>query len=210
MTPSAPDAVPPPTVYVVDDDDVVRDGLAELLSSAGYRVAAFDRAEALLDALDPDVRGCVVLDVKLPGMHGPELQAELARRASHLPVLFLTGHGDVPTTVRAMRAGARDVLVKPAEPDVLLDRVAELVSADTAALAAHEATRRRLGPLTAREREVLLLLAEGQTNRDIAERLGISPRTVEVHRAHVVQKTGAAGTLDLAQLVRDARAARLL
>ena len=200
----------PQTVFVVDDDEALREGLSQLLEDAGHRVVTYARAEDLLATLDPDVRGCVVLDMQLPGMRGPELQAELNRRGSHLSVLFLTGHGDIPTAVQAMRAGAHDVLVKPAKPEVLLARVAELLSADAALVSAQASTRRVYESLTAREREVLLLLAEGCAHKEIGERLGISARTVEVHRAHITQKSGCPNAIDLARLVQAAREAKLL
>jgi len=203
-------AVPLPTVFLVDDDEAVRDGLSDLLQTAGYQVSSYARAEDLLTSFDPRARGCVILDVQLPGMRGPDRQAELQRRGSHLPILFLTGHGDIPTTVQAMRAGARDVLVKPVEPDVLLDRIAELVSADVAFVSQQEATRHRVASLTQREREVMVLVAEGLANKEIGERLGISFRTVEVHRAHVMRKTKCTNVIELSHFVAAAREAKLL
>jgi len=202
--------VPVPTVFLVDDDETVREGLADLLQTAGYQVQGYARAEDMLNSFDPKARGCIILDVQLPGMHGPELQAELVKRGSHLPILFLTGHGDIPTTVQAMRAGARDVLVKPVEPDVLLDRIAELVSADVAFVSQQEATRHRVASLTQREREVMALVAEGLANKEIGEKLGISFRTVEVHRAHVMRKTKCTNVIELSHFVATAREAKLL
>ena len=200
----------PRSVFVVDDDPALRDAMCQLFEEAGYHVVAFSRAEDLLATLDPSVRGCLVLDVHMPGMRGPELQAELALRGSHLSILFLTGHGDVPTAVKAIRAGARDVLVKPAQPEVLLARVDELLSADAALVSAQDQTRRVFESLTAREREVLVLLAEARAHKEIGERLGISARTVEVHRAHITQKSRCSTAVDLAGLVKAAREAKLL
>ncbi|MDP1826541.1 MAG: response regulator [Archangium sp.] len=200
----------PPTVYLVDDDDELRDGLTLLLERAGYRVCPFGSAEGLLAALDPRARGCIVLDVNLPGLQGPELQAELGRRGTRLPILFLTGSATVPLAVEAIRAGARDVLLKPAKPEVLLARVAELVAEHTAFARVHDGHQRLVDCLTPREREVLALLAEGLVHKDIAARLGISFRTVEVHRAHIMRKTGLATTLALADFVRAARAAKVV
>ncbi len=207
---TAPPSPERPTVFLVDDDEVLREGLSDLLEAAGYRVAAFGCAEDLLAALEPATRGCLVLDVSLPGLQGPEVQAELARRGNHLPILFLTGSGDIPMAVQAIRTGARDVLVKPARPEVLLARVAELVVSDVTFMAARDALERVVASLTPREREVVVLVAEGLEHKDIGERLGISFRTVEVHRAHVAEKTGLSNLVELAGFVRSARAAKLL
>lgn len=199
----------PPTVFLVDDDESLLAGLTQLVMGAGYHVASFGSAEALLAAFDLRARGCVVLDVGLPGLQGWEAQTELSLLGSHLPILFLTGKADVPMTVEAIRSGARDVLVKPASPEVLLARIAEMVSADVAFIARQEECQQLRNRLTEREREVLRLVAEGLVNKDIGTRLGISYRTVEVHRAHIVQKTGLAGTLPIIEFVRRARAAGL-
>lgn len=199
----------PPTVFLVDDDEELREGVSQLLEQSGYRVAAYATAEALLSAFDPQARGCLVLDVSLPGLQGPEVQRELIRLGSHLPILFLTGSADVAMVVQTIRAGARDVLVKPCKPEVLLARVAELVAADVAFMEAREALRLVRNRLSPREREVLVLLAEGLVHKDVGERLGISFRTVEVHRAHIIQKTGLASALEMAEFVRKARAAQL-
>ena len=198
-----------PTVFLVDDDDGLREGLTQLFESAGYQVRSCASAEAMLGAFDPQAHGCVVLDVALPGLQGPEVQRELARLGSHLPILFLTASADVPMAVQAIRAGAHDVLLKPARPEVLLARVAELVAADVAFVGRREELRTLRNKLSAREREVLLLLAEGLPHKDVGERLGISFRTVEVHRSHIIQKTGLATTLAMAEFVRAALAAKL-
>lgn len=193
-----------PTVFIIDDSAAIRDSLFLLLETAGLPAEAYASAEDFLAALRPDAIGCVVLDVNLPGMHGPELQAELARRGIGLPTIFLTAHGDIPTTVRAMKAGAIDFLTKPVEGAVLLERIGsalERAVKEREAQAARQAANARLAALTERERQILQLAAAGHTNKAIAQQLGISFRTVEVHRAHILQKTGAASLLELARLL---------
>jgi RNA polymerase sigma factor (sigma-70 family) len=191
------------TVFVVDDDAAVRDGLALLLESAGLAVETFDSAEAFLAAFDPDRPGCVVLDVQMPGRTGPELQAEMNRRGLRLPVIFLTAHGDIPTTVQAMKGGAVDFLTKPVDAPVLVERVKQALERDSRQREADAAARKAralLASLTGRERDVLALAVAGMSNKEIARRLGISFRTVEVHRSRILLKTGAATLLSLAQL----------
>lgn len=193
-----------PTVFVVDDDDAVRDSVSLLLETAGLSVEAYESAESFLAGLDSEQTGCLVLDMRMQGMGGMELQAELARRGIPLPIIFLTAHGDIPTTVRAMKAGAADFLTKPVDGAVLLERIeAALVRArsDRESQAARQEARARLAVLTEREREILALAVAGCANKEIARRLGISFRTVEVHRSHILLKTGAETLLELAQLV---------
>lgn len=193
-----------PTVFIIDDSAAIRDSLFLLLETAGLPAAAFACAEDFLAALRPDATGCIVLDVNLPGMHGPDLQAELVRRGVRLPTIFLTAHGDIPTTVRAMKAGAVDFLTKPVDGAVLLARIrSALATAREAreAETARQAAEARLGALTEREQQVLSLAVAGHSNKEIAQQLGISFRTVEVHRAHILQKTGAASLVELALLL---------
>ena len=189
--------MPPPLVYVVDDDAAVRDSLSLLLESAGFRAAAFESAEAFLREYRDATPGCLVLDVHMPEVSGLQLQAELGRRSMQLPIVFLTGHGDVPTTVRAIKAGAVDFLTKPVEGKLLVERVQHAVELSETA----HRREARLQSLTQREREILKLAVAGQPNKQIARELGISYRTVEVHRSRILSKTGAGTLLELAHLV---------
>lgn len=190
------------TVFVVDDDADVRDSLASLLTSANFRVETFDSARAFLASDGLGRTGCLVADVRMPDMDGLELQEELGRRKSKLPVIIITGHGDVPLAVRAMKAGAVDFLEKPFEEERLIASIRRAFATGSAAATqakAVEAVSRRIAQLTGREREVLSLVVAGRANKEIARALNISPRTVEIHRAHVMEKMEADS---LAELVR--------
>jgi FixJ family two-component response regulator len=189
-------------VYIVDDDAAVRDSLSLLLSLRGYRTATFACAEAFLEALQPDWAGCVLADLRMPGMSGLELQQALAERGVPLPVVIVTAHGDVASARAAFQAHAVDFLEKPFDDAGPAAAVEACFSRERERLATGEVTRRRaesLAMLTDREREVLALLVLGLHNRDVAERLGISPRTVEVHKARIMAKLGAR---NLAELIR--------
>jgi Response regulator len=194
------------TVFIVDDDAAVRDSLSLLCETAGLKVECHDSAESFLNAWRPDQPGCVVLDVRLGRMSGPELHAELNRRGCRLPIIFLTAHGDIPMTVRAMKEGAADFLTKPVNGSALLDRVQSALRHSRELFCRQETLadqQQRLTQLTPREREVMLLALAGHSNKIIAKRLGISHRTVEIHRSRILQKTGAANMLELAQLAAD-------
>jgi len=194
-----------PTVFVVDDDAAVRDGLALLLDTAGLAVETYDGAAAFLAVCSPGRAGCLILDVRMPDMSGPELQAELTRRGIDLPIIFLTAHGDIPTTVQAMKGGALDFLTKPVVGSELLERVRAAFD-KSARLREQESAsrslRERLEGLTGREREIMKLVADGLPNKEIARTLGISHRTVEVHRARVMQKTGVTNLVELSRLAQ--------
>mgnify|MGYP001546211969 FL=1 len=196
-----------PTIFVVDDDPAMRDSLQALLESSGMDVRTFASAGEFLAGDAPARRGCLIADIRMPDMDGLELQQALVDRHAHLPVIVMTGHGDVALAVRAMKAGAVDFLEKPFEESVLLKSVERALSkADT-----HEEHSRlaneaetRLSALTERERDVLNLLVAGKANKVIAHELSISPRTVEIHRGRVMEKTG---VRSLAELVRLAMSA---
>jgi FixJ family two-component response regulator len=190
-----------PTVFVIDDDAAVRDALGRLLEAHRLQVRTYDSAEGFLAALRPTASGCLVLDVRLPGMSGPELQAALAARGSHLPIIFLAAQGDIPTSVRALQAGALDFLEKPVAGHLLLERVRGALRVEAKQRREQAQVLRarvRYAQLTPREREVMGFLVVGQSSKDIARRLCISHRTVEIHRARVMHKMHAANLIELA------------
>ena len=196
------------TVFIVDDEDAVGDSIALLLRSVGLRSKVFNDPRAFLNEYRPDQPGCLILDVRMPKMSGLELQQEFSRRNYTLPVIFITGHGDVPMAVEAMRAGALDFLQKPFKDDELIRRVQKALEQDTqerALLKQREALRQRWAELTAREREVADRIVDGQANKVVALELAISERTVELHRAHVMQKMGARALAQLVQMVLSLR-----
>ena len=180
-----------PTVFVVDDDASIRDALSLLISLKGLRTSVFGSAEDFLAVYEPSWRGCLLTDLKMPGMSGLELQTILNERGITLPVVVLTAHGDVSTTRAALKKGAVDFLEKPVDDDVLVDVLMNAIRIDGERHLAHAQraqTAARLERLTPRERDVLDLLAEGLQHREIAERLAISPRTVEVYKARMMEK----------------------
>jgi FixJ family two-component response regulator len=190
-------------VFIVDDDASVRDSLRMLLEANGYAVSTFPGAEDFLEICTPETQGCIILDVNMPDMDGPTLQGELLNRGLRMPIIFLSGQGTIPLTVRTLKSGAMDFLTKPVKGSVLVARVQEALDQcfilqkqvdDTQTIVA------RLAVLTEREREVMDLAVAGHTSKEIAQRLGISYRTVEIHRAHVMQKTGTSNMLELARL----------
>ncbi len=193
-----------PVVFVVDDDLAMREALQDLLASVGMDVRLFASTQDFMQAKRPDAPGCLVLDVRLPGASGLSFQEELPRAGVDLPVIFITGHGDIPMTVRAMKAGAVEFLSKPFRDQELLDAIDAAVERHRekrreAALAAE--LRQRFAALTPREREVMALVSAGRVNKQIAADLGISEATVKVHRGQIMRKMQAKS---LAQLVRIA------
>jgi FixJ family two-component response regulator len=199
-----PAAAPESLVHVVDDDEAVRSSLKLLLKSAGLTALAYASAAEFLAAYEDDQPGCLVLDIRMPGMNGLELQDELNRRGAMIPVIFITGHGDVPMAVEAMQLGAMDFLQKPFRDQDLIDRVRKALALDRgnrAQLEARHAIRSRLAILSPREMQVLRLLTLGKSNKQMAGDLGVSQRTVEIHRAHLMRKMEATS---VAQLVRMA------
>jgi two-component system response regulator FixJ len=191
-----------PTVFVVDDDEGVRDSLRFLLKSVGLPTKTLGSATEFLDSYDVDQPGCLVLDVRMPAMSGLELQQQLNVRGAMIPVIFITGHGDIPMAVEAMQHGAFDFLQKPFRDQDLIDRLQKALAKDAenrAELKQRDQIRSRFDTLTPREHEVLVLMVRGLPNKIMAAELGVSQRTVEIHRARVMEKT-AAGSL--AHLVR--------
>lgn len=192
-----------PKVHVVDDDASTRRSLARLLGGAGHEVALYTTAEELLEVAGPSLSGCILLDLRLPGASGLELQDRLAARGCRAPVVFLTGHGDVPASVRAMKAGAVDFLQKPVAADVLLAAVASALERGAAGRreeADLDALRALVATLSDRQREVWLRVARGDLNKQIAHDLGLVERTVKLHRAKAMAKLRARSTADLARI----------
>ncbi len=188
------------TVFVVDDDIAMRESIGFALSQAGLCVEVFASGEEFLMRLGREARGCIILDLRMPGMSGSELHAKLVARKLHLPVIILTGHGDVPTAVEEMKRGAFDFLSKPVKRDVLLTRGAEAIALDAARCQAGTETvdiMRRIETLSPRELEVMDQVALGQANKQIAYQLKLSELTVANHRAHILRKMGAVNSADL-------------
>ena len=193
----------PPTVYVVDDDPSVRSALENLISSHGLRVETFPAAQDFLRGCPTDAAGCLVLDVQMPGLSGLDLQRELKEAGIHLPVIFITGHGDIPTTVRAMKAGAAEFLTKPVGEQELLDAISQSVERDRVARDGRTELadlRARHDQLTPKEREVMRLVVRGLLNKQIAFELGNSEITIKQHRGQVMQKMRADSLADLVRM----------
>jgi FixJ family two-component response regulator len=192
------------TVFVVDDDASMRRSLERLLRSFGYAVEGYASAAAFLDRSPATDLACLVLDLRMPGMDGLDLQGRLAARGDDLPIVFVSGHGDVPSSVRAMKAGALDFLTKPFDESVLraaIERALDWHAERRASRAGLDALRARFETLTPREREVSREVAEGRLNKQIAERLGTSEKTIKVHRARVMEKLGARSVVELVRIV---------
>jgi FixJ family two-component response regulator len=194
-----------PIVYVVDDDASVRDALRSLFRSVGLRVEVFGSAPEFLQSKLPDVASCLILDIRLPRLSGLDFQVDLARAGIHIPIIFMTGHGDIPMTVRAMKAGAVDFLTKPFRDQDMLDAVAAAIERDRNSrdeakilsdLHAH------FGTLTAREREVMALVTAGLMNKQVAAEIGIAEITVKIHRGQIMRKMAAKSLADLVKMAQ--------
>lgn len=193
-------------VHVVDDDDDARKGTARLLEAAGFEARTYATAGDFLGAIESASPGCIILDVRLPDRHGLDLQAALAGRAVSMPIVFVTGHGEIPDTVRAIQGGAVDFLTKPVDGDVLLAAVRRALAQDASARAAHgrqESLRRRYERLTPRERDVFAHLISGQLNKQVGADLLITERTVKMYRASILEKLGVNSMAELARLAVD-------
>ena len=189
-------------VHIVEDDDAVRDSLQMMLDSVGRDTKVFGSADSFLSTYHPDMAGCIVLDIRMPGMNGMELQRKLNDINSILPIIFVTGHGDVPMAVEAMQQGAVDFVQKPYREQELLDKISQAMEIDQQnrnSLQQRQVITEKMQSLTPREKDVMQLMAEGKANKVIAVDLDISQRTVEIHRARVMEKLGANS---LAHLVR--------
>jgi FixJ family two-component response regulator len=193
-----------PTVVVIDDDESVRESLGALLETISLKVALFRSVEAFLGANPPVLPSCIVLDVRLPGASGFELQKQLVAANVDTPIVFITGHGDIPMSVRAMKAGAIEFLSKPFREQELLDAVRQGIERHRASVAQRRAwaqIRERFAGLTDREKEIMTLLAQGRVSKQIAGQIGISEVTVRVHRSQIMQKMGARSLADLVRMV---------
>jgi len=200
-----------PTVFIVDDDEAVRDSIAELVSSVGLRPRTFASAGAFLDIFDPDAPGCLVLDVRMAHMSGPTLQEKLIAIGARIPIVFISGHGDIPVAIKTIKAGAIDFVQKPYHEQQLLDSINEALRLDASArqaTTAHDGLAERLTALTAREREVMDLVVQGMSSKAIAKALGISHRTVELHRGHILDKLAVRSVAELVRVVIEQRGAR--
>lgn len=192
-----------PTIYVVDDEAAVRDALSLLLETGGWPVATYASADDFLASCRPEARGCVVLDLNMPGLNGLEAQDRLHEQGINLPVIILTGHADVPAAVRALKHGALDFIQKPFREEALLEVVERALAEDrrnSAASRERSGIARRAELLTAREREVMALIVAGKANKVIAIDLGISERTVELHRSRIMKKMEARSVAELVQM----------
>jgi FixJ family two-component response regulator len=196
----------PATVFIVDDDEAVRNSLRLLLKSVGLAATALPTAQEFLSQYDAQQPGCLILDVRMPGMSGLELQEQLNVRGAMIPVIFITGHGDIPMAVEAMQQGAFDFLQKPFRDQDLIDRIQRALTKDKAnraELSERSRVRERYESLTPREREVLALVTSGKPNKIMAADLGVSQRTVEIHRARVMEKMHASSLAQLVRMVMD-------
>jgi RNA polymerase sigma factor (sigma-70 family) len=192
-----------PTVFIVDDDEAVRDSIAELATSIGLHAASFASAQQFLNSYDPYRAGCLVLDVRMAHMSGSALQEKLLAMGATIPIVFISGHGDIPVAIKAIKAGAVDFVQKPYRDQQLLDSINEALQRDASRRAAAKLSdgfAERLTTLTDRERQVMELVIKGRSSKAIANSLGISYRTVEVHRSHILEKLNVATVPELIHL----------
>jgi FixJ family two-component response regulator len=193
----------PVTVFVVDDDAGVREGVGNLIRSVGLRPQLFATAQDFLESKKPDAPACLILDIRMPGLGGLDCQRQLADAGIHIPIIFMTGHGDIPMSVRAMKAGAVDFLTKPFRDQDLLDAIQQAIERDRARRADEASTARLrdcFSSLTRREREVMAWVVAGRLNKQIAAEIGVSEITVKVHRGQVMRKMGADSVADLVRM----------
>lgn len=197
-----------PTVYVIDDDHAIRESLRFLIESINLPVRTFATAQEFLDQYEPNTTGCILLDVRMPGISGLELQEHLAAQGCILPIIFVTGHGDIPMAVRTIKAGAMDFVEKPFGDQALLERIQKAVELSAENLANRDelsTLAQRLSKLTGRERQILNLIAEGNANKSIAVMLGVAEKTIEAHRANINRKLSATCVADLVRMALMAR-----
>jgi FixJ family two-component response regulator len=201
---------PESIVFVIDDDRMIREGLQSLIKSVGLCVETFASAQDFLAAKRPDAPACLILDVRMPGLNGLELQRKLSEANVHIPIIFITGHGDIPMSVRAMKEGAQEFLTKPVRGQDLLDAIQKAIASDRVLRkerAELSEIRARFDSLTPREKEVLDLVVAGLLNKQIADELGASELTIKTHRAHVMEKTHAESLAHLVRMAERLKAA---
>jgi FixJ family two-component response regulator len=192
-----------PIVFVIDDDASMRRALTNLFQSVGLTIEVFGSAPEMLQSKLPDVASCLVLDIRLPGLSGLDFQTELAKSNIHIPIIFMTGHGDIPMTVRAMKGGAVDFLTKPFRDQDMLDAVVAAIERDRKRREVEKVVANLnalFGTLTSREREILALVASGLMNKQIAAEIGLAEITVKIHRGHIMKKMGARSLADLVRM----------
>lgn len=194
------------TIFIIDDDPAIRDSLTLMVVQEGFAVSTFEGAEAFLESFQTERFGCAIVDIRMSGMDGIQLQEMLTKHHIQLPIIFLTGHGNIPMSVRSIKAGAVDFLTKPVTREKLMTSVRfALVESEKMLTerASHQSVQSHLAELTERERDVMALAVQGHSNKEIARQLGISHRTVEIHKSKVMHKTGATNLLDLARIAHE-------